>query len=362
MTELFHPLKIKDIRHETEDSISIAFDLTGEAREHFKFTPGQYVTLRTEIAGEEQRRSYSICSALDDDELRVAIRRVPGGTFSCFAHDHFKAGGVLDVMRPGGRFGMAAGEAEDAERHYLAFAAGSGITPIISITKSVLRREPRSRFTLVYGNRTSATIMFKDALEDLKDRFVERLSVHHVLSREKQDVPLLDGRIDAAKAQAVLSLCGGTSQLSAAFLCGPYDMMETVHQALVAAGVAPEKIRREVFSTAGMPVTGGARLKAPVHESSDPDVKLSVKLDGITHHLSLAKGETVLSAALRRGLDLPYSCRAGMCCTCRARLVEGEVEMIQNFSLEPWEMAAGFVLTCQSVPKTAAVSVDFDAV
>jgi ring-1,2-phenylacetyl-CoA epoxidase subunit PaaE len=363
MSQLFHSLTISDIRRETDDAISVAFDLSNGARERFGFTPGQYITLRTRIGGEEVRRSYSICSGLDDGELRVGIRQVPEGLFSTFAHRALKVGDVLDVMPPEGRFGGPFPKDDtDAPLNYLAFAAGSGITPIMSLIKSYLTRQPQARFMLAYGNRTSGSIMFKDALEDLKDRFVERLAVHHVLSREKQDVALLDGRIDPDKASAFLRLCGGTKALTAAFLCGPIGMMDAISEALAAEGVHESKIRREVFGT-GEASRAIQRMPAPEAGDVAKDlVTLSVRIDGVTHALSLSKNETVLDGALRHGLDLPYSCHAGMCCTCRAKLVEGEVEMIQNFSLEPWEMDAGFVLTCQALPKSAAVSVDFDAV
>lgn len=359
MRALFHSLEISDIRRETEDSISIAFHVAKADVEHFQFTPGQYLTLRSIIRGEEVRRSYSICSGLDDGELRIGVRLVPDGAFSPYAHKALKAGDLLDVMAPAGRFAAGIEEAAHGAGHCLAFAAGSGITPILSLIKAYLSRHAQSRFTLVYGNRTSRTIMFKAALEDLKDRFIGRLSVHNVLSREKQDVSLLHGRIDTAKTAAFLRLSGGASQISAAFLCGPYEMMETVKNALILEGVSADKIRREVFST-GEVASAAIRCK---RQTETVDLgKLSIRLDGITQGLTIAKGETVLNAAIRQGLDLPYSCQAGMCCTCRARLIEGEVDMIQNFSLEKWEMAAGFVLTCQSVPKTRSVSVDFDAV
>jgi ring-1,2-phenylacetyl-CoA epoxidase subunit PaaE len=353
----FHPLQITDLRRETADAVSIAFAVPDETRKQFAFTPGQYLTLRTTVGGEEVRRTYSICSGADDGELRVAVKRLDGGLFSCFANERLRPGDVMDVMPPAGRFGVRPGAA--GTRTYVAFAAGSGITPILSIVRTVLGREPESRFVLFYGNRSSGSIIFKDALDDLKDRFVERFAVHHLLSREAQDVPLLSGRITGDKAEALLRTVGPAAAIDDVFLCGPLGMIDEVRAALRRLGIADERIHVEVFTPSGALVAAPARKPSSQAESG---AALTVRVDGLTHELAMQPDETVLEAALRHGLDLPYSCRGGMCCTCRARLTEGAGRMDQNFSLEAWEQAAGFVLTCQLRPTTARIAVDFDAV
>jgi ring-1,2-phenylacetyl-CoA epoxidase subunit PaaE len=355
MSQSFHPLTIADVRRETPEAISIRFAVPDEMREDFAFTSGQYLTLRTELDGTEVRRSYSICSGMDEGELRVAIKRLDGGLFSSFANAKLKPGDTIDVMPPDGRFGLDPQEA--AERTYAGFAAGSGITPVFSIIKTVLTREPRSHFVLFYGNRSSATIMFKDELDDLKDRFVDRLSVHHILSREMQDVDVLHGRLTGDKVPALIRTAGGITAVDEVFLCGPLAMTEEVSATLASLGLPLERIHREIFTSETPP--------RPVRSAAPPEareeISLSVKLDGVLHQIAMRKDETVLEAGERHELDLPYSCRGGMCCTCRARLVEGAGAMDQNFSLERWEEEAGFVLTCQFRPSTDRVALDYDA-
>ncbi len=358
MAPRFHRLAIADVRRETAEAVSIAFSVPEDLRADFAFTSGQYLTLRTTVDGEEIRRSYSICSGLDDGELRVAIKRLEGGLFSCFANENLRPGDTIEVMPPMGRFGIAPDPA--AARTYVGFAAGSGITPILSIIKSVLAREPRSRFVLFYGNRSSSSIIFKEAIEDLKDRFVERLAVHHILSREAQDVALLNGRLGRDKVQALMRTTGEISAVDHVFVCGPSAMIEEVTGTLKDLGVSPERIHVEVFAPAA---ESASRPRPPASRAAEATgAKLSLRLDGVTHTFAMRPDETVLDAALRQGFDLPYSCRGGMCCTCRARLVDGQATMDQNFSLEPWEVAAGFVLTCQCRPTSPALAVDFDAV
>jgi ring-1,2-phenylacetyl-CoA epoxidase subunit PaaE len=355
MTQRFHPLTIAEIRRETPEAISIRFAVPDDVREDFAFTSGQYLTLRAELDGQEVRRSYSICSGMDESELRVAIKKLDGGLFSSFANARLKAGDTIQVMPPTGRFGLAPDAT--AERMYVGFAAGSGITPILSIIKTVLAREPRSHFVLFYGNKSSATIMFKDELDDLKDRFVERLSVHHVLSREMQDIDLLHGRLTGDKVPALIRAAGGIAAVDDVFLCGPLPMIEEVSATLTSLGLPAPRLHREIFTT-DTPPRPLLRKHAP---DAAEEVKLSVKIDGVLHRLAMRKNETVLEAAERHELDLPYSCRGGMCCTCRAKLVEGAGRMDQNFSLEPWEEKAGFVLTCQFRPATETIAVDYDA-
>ena len=353
----FEPLRIVDIRQETADTISVALAIPEERRSDFAFRPGQYLTLRTSIDGEELRRSYSICSGLDDKELRVAIKRVGDGRFSAWAHDVLRVGAMLEVMPPAGRFGVE--PPDGMARLYLGVAAGSGITPVLSILKSTLAREPRSRFILLYGSRATGQIIFREQLEELKDRFMGRLSVIHVLSREQQDVPVLNGHLDGAK---VLILLGGLADITAidhAFLCGPAGMIDGVQAALAAAGIAVARIHSERFTPAAPAVS---RPRPPVAATAAPHGTAVIIADGTSTEVPFDADETVLEAALRAGLDLPYSCRGGMCSTCRARVTSGSVEMEVNYALEPWETDAGYVLTCQARPTTDRLTVDYDHV
>jgi ring-1,2-phenylacetyl-CoA epoxidase subunit PaaE len=356
MTPHFHHLTVSDIRHETADTVSIAFAVPAELKPAYSFRQGQYLTLKASIGGEDLRRSYSICTGLDDDELRVAVKRVDGGRFSTFANELLRVGDPIEVMTPMGRFTTALDPLE--ARTYLAIACGSGITPVMSIIRTVLTREPASRLVLIYGNRNAASIIFKAELEDLKDRFLGRLTIHHVLSREASDFAVSHGRIDADKIRSFVAHGLPEGTIDEAFLCGPQPMIEEARATLTALGLTHEHVHSELFATEGT-------LHPPVRERK-PDISnglpLTIRLDGTLHRLAMDPTETVVEAALRHGLDLPYSCKGGMCCTCRAKLVEGEVAMDQNFSLEPWEIEAGFVLTCQSRPKPGneAVSVDFD--
>ncbi len=353
----FEALRIADIRQETADTISVAFAVPDEQRSQFAYLPGQYLTLRTHFAGEDLRRSYSICSGLDDGELRVAIKRVEDGRFSEWAHDALRVGEAVDVMPPAGRFGVPL--APDAARTILGVAAGSGITPILSILKSVLTREPRSRFILLYGSRATGQIIFREQLEELKDRFMGRLSVVHVLSREQQDVPVLNGRLDGAKIRLLL---GGLTPIPAidhAFLCGPASMIDEVRAALAVAGMDEGRIHSERFTAA--PHTG-VPLHKPPPTTELPHAVATIIADGARTEVAVGADETVLEAALRAGLDLPYSCRGGMCSTCRARVTGGSVQMDVNYALEPWETAAGYVLTCQARPTADRLTVDYDHV
>ncbi len=361
MTPTFHPLTITDVRRETEDTISVAFAVPEAVRPAFAFAHGQHLTLRATIGGEEVRRSYSICSGLDDGELRVAIKRVPGGLFSTHANENLRPGAVLDVMTPMGRFTTPLDPG--AARTYLAFAAGSGITPVLSILKSVLAREPRSRFVLVYGNRTVSSILFREELEDLKNRHLGRLSIHHALSREPDESGLLSGRIDAALVEEVCRTLVDPRGVDAVFVCGPQGMIEAVRTALAAHGTDPARIHVELFTTGIAADSTPVRREAPKPEAAAGDAcDVTVLLDGKRKRFPVPfGGDVILDAAHRHGADLPYSCKSGVCCTCRAKLVEGKVDMAQNYSLEAWEVEAGYILTCQSRPLTERVVVDFDA-
>lgn len=352
----FHRLKIADVRRETPEAVSIAFAVPRELAEAYRFTPGQHVTMRTKIDGAEVRRSYSICVSPDDGELRVAVKKVDGGVFSTLANSSIKVGDEIDVMTPQGRFGVALDP--DAARTYMAIAAGSGITPLMSMLRTILTHEKKSRVVLIYGNRTTQSIIFREALEDLKDRFLSRLTIHHVLSREPQEIALLDGRIDADKIAALLrTLPDGA--IDHAFLCGPGGLIESGKAALTQVGVAPGRIHVEYFSTDGLPI----ETRAAVATAADGrESTAEIMLNGARHSIPVRSGETIVDAGLRAGLEMPYSCRGGMCCTCRAKVTEGDLRMDTNYSLEPWELEAGYVLTCQSHPVSPKVALDYDQV
>lgn len=353
----FWPLLVTAIERLTADASAVTLAPPAEAAELFRFRPGQYLTFRRTIAGEELRRSYSICADPAEGVLRVAIKRVPGGRFSTWANDALVPGETLEAMPPEGGFTFEPDP--QRARTVLALAAGSGITPILAIARALLRAEPRSRLVLLYGNRTSADIMFKGALEDLKDRHLGRFALVHLLSREASDLPVLHGRIDRAHLEALLPRLAPPASIDAAYVCGPPGLPEEASAALEAMGLAAERIFIERF-TAGETAAPPRPLRAAPAEGR-PVATARVTLDGITREIALAEGETVLEAVLRAGIDAPWSCRAGMCCTCRAKLAAGEVAMDQNYSLRDWELAAGYVLTCQSRPRSDRLVVDYDA-
>jgi ring-1,2-phenylacetyl-CoA epoxidase subunit PaaE len=357
----FHPLRIRAVRRETADAVCIVFDVPDPLRETFTYVPGQFLTLRATLAGEEIRRCYSICSGLDDDELAVAVKHVPEGLFSHYANTALGAGDTIEVMPPEGRFGTPLAPHE--ARLHLGFAAGSGITPIMAILKTALSREPHSRFILFYGNRSTASIMFREVLEDLKDRYLDRLSVFHILSREEQDIPLLSGRLDADKVRTLLPKLGAPATIDHAYICGPASMNAEVAGALAELGMPPERVHLERFALPGIPPPRPSPAEAGEGViTAGPFASATIIHDGKTNEVPIAEGEAVLEAGIRAGLNLPWSCRGGMCSTCRARLREGKVTMVQNYALEPWELAAGYVLTCQSHPATPHVTVDYDQV
>lgn len=355
MSIAFHKLKVSDLRRETPDAVSIAFDIPESLRDAYRFKPGQHLTLKIKNGGNEQRRSYSICAGLDDDELRIAVKKVDGGSVSSWVNEKLRKGDEIEVMTPQGRFGVA--PAPDEARNYLAVAAGSGITPVNSMIRTMLTREPNSRFVLIYGNRNAKSIMFKDQLEDLKDQFLDRLVVHHVLSREPQEIALLSGRLDREKITSLTKSSLPAGSIAHAFLCGPGGLVKEGEEALRALGLDPSRIHVEYFSSDGLPVA----TKNPASKiAENVDVNASITLNGIQYDVPMKADETIIDAGLRAGLDLPFSCKGGMCCTCRAKLTQGDVEMEHNYSLEEWEMKAGFVLTCQARPTTKSVAVDFD--
>jgi ring-1,2-phenylacetyl-CoA epoxidase subunit PaaE len=351
----FHTLMISNLRRETADAVSLAFAVPGRLREAYRYTPGQYLTLRATIDGEDIRRSYSICSGLDDGELRVVIKRVEGGAFSGWANEQLRPGDSLAVMTPGGRFGVPI--EPGAARTLVAFAAGSGITPVMAILKTVLRREA-GRFFLFYGNRSSAGIIFREQLEDLKDRYMTRLSVFHVLSREQQDIAVLNGHLDAEKLQLLMRGIVPVERVDQAFVCGPQPMIEGLEKALADLGMQRDRVHVERFT----PGVGGRPRPVVVAAAQVPKAIATVISEGARFDIPVAEGEAIIDAAMRAGRSLPYSCKGGMCCTCRAKLLEGRVEMAVNYSLESWETDAGYILTCQAHPVTERVLIDYDQV
>ena len=355
MTPRFHLLRVSDIRRETSDAVSIAFAVPPALAQDYSFEAGQYLTLRHTIGGEDLRRSYSICAGPDDGELRIAVKRVPGGVFSEWANTAIAPGDTLDVMTPTGRFGIPPGTA----RTLAFFAAGSGITPVLSLLRSALAREPGSRAVLFYGNKSTQDVLFREALEDLKDRHLGRLSVFHVLSQEQQDIPVLNGRLDAEKVRLLLRHVVPVAAIDHAFVCGPDAMSDAITAVLSELGLDPARIHTERFVSA---LGGRPRPKPVVAAGIAPFATAAIVVDGRRTEVPVAEQETVLDAALRAGMDLPYACKGGMCSTCRAHVSEGTVQMALNFSLEPWETEAGFVLTCQAHPTTPHVVIDFDHV
>ncbi|MEJ1974662.1 MAG: 1,2-phenylacetyl-CoA epoxidase subunit PaaE [Acetobacteraceae bacterium] len=352
----FHALHVADRRQESADAVSIAFAVPPELAEAYRFTAGQHLTLRATLNGEAIRRSYSICAGPDDGELRIAVKRVEGGAFSTWANTHLAPGCVVDVMTPAGRFGVP--YAPDAARVHVGFAAGSGITPILSVARGILAREPGSRFFLVYGNRTARGMLFREALAALKDRYLDRFALFHVLSQEAQDIPILNGRIDGERVRLLLRHVVPAARVDHAFVCGPAGMSASVEAALAELGVPPERIHVERFvsSAGGAPHPRSVAVDAPARHVA------TMIVDGNRRDVPVADGESVLDAALRAGMDLPYACKGGMCSTCRARVMAGAVAMTVNYALEPWELAAGFVLTCQAQPTSERVVIDYDQV
>ncbi|RAM65944.1 phenylacetic acid degradation protein [Herbaspirillum rubrisubalbicans] len=350
----FYPLTISGVKQETRDTIVVSFALPAELQDTFAYQQGQHLTLRSHLNGEELRRSYSICSARQDRQLRVAIKRVPGGLFSNWANESFVPGQSIEAMPPMGQFNVPLDAAN--RKHYLAFAAGSGITPMLSIIKTTLLAEPHSQFTLVYANRASSSVIFKEELSDLKDAYLARLNVVYVMSREQQDVELFNGRIDRAKCDAFFASWIKLQDIDTAFLCGPQEMVQAVADSLQAHGMSKAQIKTELFS-AGTSVREHAAR--PVVGKTECEV--TVIVDGYHNVFTMDKEqESVLDAGLKHGIDLRYSCKGGVCATCRCKVVEGKVDMDANYALEDYEIARGFVLSCQSFPVSDKLLLDFD--
>ncbi|MFC5461142.1 1,2-phenylacetyl-CoA epoxidase subunit PaaE [Massilia niabensis] len=352
----FYPLTVAQVKHETRDAIAVTFAVPPELKSTFAYQQGQHLTLRATIGGEDVRRSYSICSAVQDELLRVAIKRTPGGLFSSWANESLQPGATLEVMPPMGHFNVPL--EPDSERHYLAFAAGSGITPILSIIKTTLQAEPKSRFTLVYGNRASSSVIFRDELTDLKDLYMGRLKLVYVMSREQQDIELFNGRITGEKCSAFLKHWIDIQDIDIAFICGPEDMMHGVSRSLQEAGMAKENIRIELFAAS---IPKHEHKPRPVEAGARQQTEVTVIMDGSAASFTMDKDkESILDAGIRAGIDMRYSCKGGVCSTCRCKVVDGNVEMDVNYALEDYEVARGFVLSCQAFPITDKVVVNFD--
>ena len=353
----FHPLTVTALTPDTDESTIVSFAVPSALAETFRFTPGQYLTLRHPVEGQDLRRSYSICSAPQDGVLRVGVRRVEGGAFSTWVNRALKVGDVLESYPPQGHFSAPIEPA--LARHHVGIAAGSGITPILSIMKTVLASEPGSRFTLIYGNRSQASTMFKEEIEDLKNRYMTRLSLHHVFSREQVDSPLQAGRLDQAKIAGFLQTLVPAGGIDQVFVCGPFQMNDEAEAALLEAGVPEERIHIERFGTLEMQ-TG--RPAPHVVLASDADsARVQVIRDGISREIEFARTDaSLLDAAVRAGMDLPFSCKSGVCSTCRCKLLEGEVRMDKNFALDKNEVAAGYILSCQAHALTPRLVISFD--
>ncbi|WLI88485.1 1,2-phenylacetyl-CoA epoxidase subunit PaaE [Massilia sp. R2A-15] len=352
----FYPLSVAAVHNETRDTIAVTFNVPPELKESFHYQQGQHLTLRALINDEDVRRSYSICSAVHDSLLRVAIKRTQGGLFSTWANDTLKPGATIEVMPPMGHFNVPLNA--EQSRNYVAFAAGSGITPILSIIKTTLATEPHSRFTLFYGNRASSTVIFKEELTDLKDIYMDRLQLAYVMSREQQDIELFNGRITKEKTEQLLKHWIRVEDIDVAFICGPEDMMLGVSAALQEAGMPKHDIKVELFAAS---IPKHQHKPRSIAADVPHETQVTVIMDGNHTSFTMDKDkESILDAGLRAGIDMRYSCKGGVCSTCRCKLLEGKVDMDVNYALEDYEIARGFVLSCQSFPVTDKVVVDFD--
>jgi ring-1,2-phenylacetyl-CoA epoxidase subunit PaaE len=355
----FRPLKILDVRDETADCISVSFHIPPQWTDEFLFRAGQNVTLRAQIGGEEVRRSYSICSAPHENELRVAIKKQASGLFSSYAHQHFKPAQVLEVMAPTGNFSLALNQ--NNKKHYVAFAAGSGITPVISILKTVLKEEPASRFTLIYGNKTRSSVIFREELLAMKNDFPERFQLITLFSREKMDAVVLEGRIDEEKCGLIFNNMLPLASNQEYLICGPADLIFLVRNWLGSHQIPEKKIHYELFSDPKQTVLSVKKTDREKKEQTGKKSQVTIRLDGVSTEFQMPfDGPTILETAIQAGADLPFACRAGVCATCRAKLVNGRVTMDQNYSLAEEELEQGFILACQSHPASEKLSIDFD--
>lgn len=351
MAKHFYKVKVRQVTRETQDCVSIEFDITDELWPLFQFKQGQSISIKSHL--DDIRRAYSICTSPAEHKLRVAVKHVPNGVFSTYAVEKLQAGDELEIMQPAGSFFTELDPVH--KKHYVFFAAGSGITPVISIIKAVLAIEKQSTVALVYGNRNINNIIFKEELEALKNLNMERLSLTYILSREQTESPINFGHIDMEKCEA-LSPVLNYEKVDDFFICGPEQMIFTVRDYLIGKGIPSTKIHFELFSA---PVI---TKKPEVKEEPGTDkCRVTITVDGRTYEVPVPfQQETILDAGLDRGINLPYSCKGGVCTTCRAKLLEGHVEMDCNYGLEDYEVEQGYILTCQSHPRTQEVKVDFD--
>ncbi len=350
----FHPLRVVEVARLTDDSVAVTFDVPPSLAPVFEFLPGQHVTLRAEVDGEDLRRSYSICTNANGGKLRVGIKRLPGGAFSTWATSRLQAGDVIGVMPPVGEFTIEPDPRMG--RHRVAIAAGSGITPVLSLVATTLESEPESSWTVLFGNRTVNSVMFLEELEALKDRYPARLQLFHLLSREGSDLALLSGRIDAGKIELIHDRLLGNREVDGWFLCGPYEMVMIARETLTALGVVDERIHDELFFAGPLDVS----TLPPEPLPGEGSVHLTVILDGRAVDTLMAPETSILDAALRVRSELPFSCKGGMCATCKGRIEEGRVTMAKNYALIDSEIEAGYVLTCQSHPIDDRIVVRYD--
>lgn len=353
----FYALQVKDLTRETADCTSVSFLVPEAYQAHFVFEPGQYLTLKTEIGGEEVRRSYSLCTTPSEGDLRVAVKHIPGGLFSGYVHESLKVGDELEVMPPMGRFTP---KLDPKKAHnYVGIAVGSGITPIMSIMKSVLETEADSTFTLLYGNRFASSVIFKEQIEGLKNRYLNRLRVFHFLSREVPDIPLFSGRISGDKIVQCLAQIIDGPQVDGWFMCGPEAMTFELKETLESSGIPKDRIHFELFTSSAP--KGKRRVVSTASSGPERITEVHIKDGGNSFAFNMPLGsQAVLDAALDRGADLPFACKGGVCCTCKAKLVEGKVNMEVNYALEPEEVEAGYILSCQAIPLSEKIVVDFD--
>ena len=359
MSTHFHKLKVRDIRNETADCRSIAFDIPESLKEEFSFIQGQNITVKTMINNEEIRRSYSICSSPFDNELRIAVKKIHNGKFSSYV-DSLRQDSLLEILPPSGKFYTTL--SPENKKNYLALAAGSGITPVISIIKATLETEKASSFTLIYGNKHRSSIIFKEELEAIKNRNMSRFALHHILSREKTDAEINYGRISADKCDQLNGGIMDIKKIDEFFICGPEKMIFETKEWLEKKGIDPKRIHFELFNVPDAAMTGAPGPADPGIQKREGEIsKVTIKQDGISFNFDLAyDAGSILDAAIAQGVDLPFSCKGGVCSTCRAKLIVGKIDMAHNYALEPEELEKGFILTCQAHPRSRQVMVDFD--
>jgi ring-1,2-phenylacetyl-CoA epoxidase subunit PaaE len=354
----FHKLRVAEVKRETPDAVSVRLELPEELRDTFAFKAGQHLTFRRDIGGEEVRRNYSVCVSPSEGVLKIGVKKIAGGAFSGWVNDDLKAGDVVEVMAPHGSFCWSF--APDAQREYVAFAGGSGITPILSLLKTALSHEPKSRFTLFYGNRNSMGVMFLEEIAALKDSYLDRLSVFHFLEEEEEEIELFNGRLDRAKAEEILGALVDAKNVDAFFICGPGPMMDAIEEALAARGVDKPRILIERFTTG--PLSAAQAAAARAAEEKAAGLKMSVTLNGRRVNVTFdPEKHSILDNVRAAGLPAPFACKGGVCATCRAKVTAGEVQMKVNYGLSDQELAEGYVLTCQATPVSEGVALTYDA-